>query len=98
MVFSIHNLESKFVCSKLFVEKKDIVRHIADCKLCVVQRKCCTKATKKVHFSQLLIAYFLVLQNKTNKKVTTRLPLPLIYRAAAFVFLTDRKKIAHYRH
>ncbi len=80
----------------LFVEKKDIVRYITDCKLCMVTllRKRCTKTTKKIHFSQLVILF----TKQTN--CTSRLSLPLIYRAArrwksptSFFFLTDRKEL-----
>ncbi len=67
MVFSIHNLESKLVVCR---KKKDIVRHITDCKLCVVLRKRCTKATKKMHYSQLVILFRFTKQNKQQLYIT----------------------------
>ncbi len=58
MVFSIHNLESNLVVCR----KKDIVRHITDCMLCVVLRKRCTKASM-MHFSHVMLFSF----TKPNK-------------------------------
>ncbi len=63
----------------LFVEKKDIVRHITDCKLWVVLRKRCIKAPKKMHYSQLVILFRFTKQNQLDITLT----LPLIYRATA---------------
>ncbi len=78
MVFGIHYLVRKLVVCR---KKKDIVRHITDCKLCVVLRKCCTKAppTKNALFTACNTFSFY----KTNNNWTSRLPLPLIYRATA---------------
>ncbi len=66
--------------NELFVEKiKDIVRHITDCKLCVVLRKRCTKAPKKMHYSQLVILFRFTKQNKQQLDITltssTHLPI-----------------------
>ncbi len=61
MVFGIDNLEGKLVVCR---KKKDIVRHITDCKLCVVLRKHCTNPPKKMHYSQLVILFRFTKQNK----------------------------------
>ncbi len=79
----------------LFVEKKDIVRYITDCKLCMVTllRKRCTKTTKKIHFHSLW--YFL-----QNKQIvhhaylfhSSTVPPAAESRLHRF-FLTDRKEL-----
>ncbi len=72
----------------MFVEKKDIVRLITDCKLCVVLRKPCTKATKKKHYSQLVILFSFTKQNnqKLYLTLTSSTHLPYRSRLGRFFF------------
>ncbi len=73
MVFGIHNPVSKLVVCR---KKKYIFRHITDCKLCVVLRKRCTKAPKKMHYSQLVILFRFTNQTTIGHHayLTTHLP------------------------
>ncbi len=75
MVFVIHNLEGKlFVC-----RKKRYCQAILQIVNCVVLRKRCIKAPKKMHYSQLVILFRFTKQNQLDITLT----LPLIYRATA---------------
>ncbi len=56
--------------NELFVKKKILSGNVTYRLLCVVLRKRCTKATKKKHYSQLVILFSFTKQNKQKLYLT----------------------------